>query len=191
VSELHPRLAELRVELERTRTALLETIAAVPADAAATVPAPGTWSVAEIVEHLQIVEDGIGRRLGQLAKQAELLGAETESTSVLGALDRFSLRVRSRAIKAPAGVTPTGVRTLSESIAALGISRARLLELLRRVSGRALSELKAPHPLIGPLDFYQWLLFLAQHEERHAAQIRETLSRLSDPASAGRDNTTL
>jgi hypothetical protein len=63
VSELHPRLAELRVELERTRTALLETIAAVPADAAATVPAPGTWSVAEIVEHLQIVEDGIGRRL--------------------------------------------------------------------------------------------------------------------------------
>jgi hypothetical protein len=143
------------------------------------------------VEHLQIVEDGIGRRLSQLAKQAELLGAETESTSVLGALDRFSLRVRSRAIKAPAGVTPTGARTLSESIAALGISRARLLELLSRVTGRALSELKAPHPLIGPLDFYQWLLFLAQHEERHAAQIRETLSRLSDPASAGRDNTTL
>jgi len=45
-----------------------------------------------------------------------------------------------------------------------------------------LDEVATPHPLLGRLSFYQWLLFLAQHEERHTIQIRETARRLSDQA---------
>jgi hypothetical protein len=74
--------------------------------------------------------------------------------------------------------------TLDEAVTGLAESRRRILELVHRVSGRALGGLTAPHPLFGSLTFYQWLLFLAQHEERHTMQIRETARRLSDPAPA-------
>jgi hypothetical protein len=30
-----------------------------------------------------------------------------------------------------------------------------------------------PHPLVGMIDCYQWLLFLAAHTERHSAQMEE------------------
>ncbi len=181
---LHPRLAELRTELDRTRDALLSAVARVPAEAAQIRAEAGGWSVAEVVEHLQIVEGGVGRLLGKLSKRAESLGPETSSASVLTSLDRYGLNRPGRRAKAPGPVSPTGRVTLAEGLGGLAESRRRILELVYRVSGRALDELTAPHPLVGELTFYQWLLFLTQHEERHTIQIRETARRLADQASA-------
>ena len=39
--------------------------------------------------------------------------------------------------------------------------------------GLELSAVTLPHPIFGPLTFYQWIVFLAGHEGRHALQIRE------------------
>lgn len=179
---LHPRLAELRAELDRTRDGLLAAVARVPAELAALRPEADCWSVAEVVEHLQIVEDRAGRLLGKLGEQAETVGPEVSSASVVSSLDRYGLSSPRRRINAPDAVAPTGAITLAEGLAGLAESRRRLLELIHRVSGRALDEVAAPHPLLGRLSFYQWLLFLAQHEERHTIQIRETARRLSDQA---------
>jgi hypothetical protein len=88
---LHPRLAELRTELDRTRDALLSAVARVPAEAAQIRAEADGWSVAEVVEHLQIVEGGVGRLLGKLSKRAESLGPETSSASVMASLDRYGL----------------------------------------------------------------------------------------------------
>jgi hypothetical protein len=181
---LHPRLFELRAELERTRDALLAAVARVPAESAGVRAEADCWSIAEIVEHLLIVEDGIGRLLGKLGKQADALGPETSSASVLSSLDRHGLRTPRHRIRAPGPILPTGTVTLGEGLAGLAESRRKLIELMHRVSGRALGELGAPHPLIGRLTFYEWLLFLAQHEERHTIQIRETAGRLSHPAQS-------
>jgi hypothetical protein len=40
----------------------------------------------------------------------------------------------------------------------------------------ALCEVSAPHPAVGSLNGYQWFLFLAAHEGRHTAQIREIMA---------------
>ncbi len=181
---LHPRLAEIEGELERTREGLLAAIAHTPADIAAQRPCADAWSIAEVVEHLLIVENGIGRLLGRLGKQAETLGPETSTASIIPSLDRFALKDVRRRIQSPTAVAPTGRMTLDEAVTALAESRRRILELVHRVSGRAIGDLTAPHPLFGSLTFYQWLLFLAQHEERHTMQIRETARRLSDRAPA-------
>jgi hypothetical protein len=55
------------------------------------------------------------------------------------------------------------------------LERARQVthETLRELDGVALSDVSAPHPALGPLNGYQWFLFLAAHEGRHTAQIRE------------------
>jgi uncharacterized damage-inducible protein DinB len=181
---LHPRLAEIQGELDRTRDGLLAVLAQTPADVAAQRPSADGWSIAEVVEHLLIVENGIGRLLGRLAREAETLGPETSTASVIPSLDRLALSDVRRRIQSPTSVAPTGSMTLDEAVTGLAESRRRILELVHRVSGRALGGLTAPHPLFGSLTFYQWLLFLAQHEERHTLQIRETARRLSDPAPA-------
>ncbi len=130
--------------------------------------------------------DRRSRTLGRLAQQADALGPETETASVLSRLDRFELREPKRPIKAPPGVWPTGAASLEHSLARLTASRTRLLELLSRVNGRALGEMTTPHALMGRLDFYEWLLFLAQHEERHSVQVRETAERLSNASATTR-----
>ena len=33
--------------------------------------------------------------------------------------------------------------------------------------------MKQPHPVLGPINIYQWALFVGSHEARHALQIRE------------------
>jgi hypothetical protein len=181
---LHPRLAEIQGELERTRDDLLAVVARTPADVAVQRPCADGWSIAEIVEHLLIVENGIGRLLGRLGKQAETLGPEKSTASIIPSLDRYAVRDARRRIESPPAVAPTGSMALDEAVAGLAESRGRILELVHRVSGRALGSLTAPHPVFGSLTFYQWLLFLAQHEERHTRQIRETARRLSDQAPA-------
>jgi hypothetical protein len=35
------------------------------------------------------------------------------------------------------------------------------------------------HPVLGPIDLYQWILFVAVHEARHTAQIREIAAALA------------
>ena len=53
------------------------------------------------------------------------------------------------------------------------------------------AELRAcafQHPFLGPLDCYQWLLFLAAHCERHVRQMEEVKS---DPAFPGKVDTAI
>ena len=181
---LHPRLAELRAELDRARSGLLAVVEGMSAEASGQRANPDGWSVAETVEHLMIVEQGIGRLLGKLAKQADALGPETATTSVSASIDRLKLTDATRRIRSPAAVAPTGNVSLAEALTGLHEGRKRLLDLLQRVNGRAVGVLAAPHPLFGELTFYQWLLFLARHEERHTRQIVETMRRLSEQARA-------
>jgi hypothetical protein len=39
--------------------------------------------------------------------------------------------------------------------------------------GLAIAGIVFPHRLLGPLNLYQWVIFMGAHELRHAQQIRE------------------
>jgi hypothetical protein len=175
---LHPRLAPLVELLTSAREQLMAVLETVPSDLAGRRPQPECWSVAQIADHLRLVEGGVGRALGRLAREADSLGPETETTSVLGALDRHQMAERLRRIEAPGTVAPGEDPDLEAAIAALRESRRRLLDLVQRVNGRALGRLSFPHPVLGTLTFYEWLLFLGQHERRHTTQAREVLGML-------------
>jgi hypothetical protein len=70
-------------------------------------------------------------------------------------------------------------------LAALAESRRELLSALDLADGLALGQISFPHPLIGPLDLYQWVLFVGQHEARHAAQIEEIAGTIGFKPVAG------
>jgi len=147
-------------------------------------PAPERWSVAQLVEHLSIVEGNVAALLDKLLGKAEESGAEAAAAVGGGAFEPVSIEEfveRTRAVKleAPERIRPTGTLALADSLARLRESRAALHTLRPRVERADGHAIRFPHPAWGSLDLYQWLLFVGAHEDRHLSQIealKETMS---------------
>ncbi len=174
---LHPRLAALAVVLDEARRELLDAAHEIPTAARASRPAPDRWSAAEVLEHMVKVEDQSGRLFSVGARRLRESGAadeqDNDATSIIDGFSRFRVDTRLRAVDAPEAVTPSADSNFEAAIEALGATRARLLQSMHKASGLPLSEASAPHPRLGPLTLYEWLLMIARHEQRHAGQLRE------------------
>ena len=175
---MHPRIKELVDALDSRRAELTRAVNEVPTSARNRRPSEDRWSVAEVLEHLALVEDNIVLRVSRLVaeQRANGLAAERDSTSVAQTfdlafmLDRSKKRVAREAMQPRTGIDATAAWTHLE--------RARQVtqETLRELDGVSLGSVSAPHPALGPLNGYQWFLFLAAHEGRHTAQIREIMA---------------
>ncbi len=174
---LHPRILELLAELERSRVELHSTVRSLSPEQRDAAPVGEEWSVAQILEHLAIVEDGVGRLVSRFKKAAQEAGAfEHDTSSVLGGLDRFDVSNPSRRIEAPPAVLPVNGLTTAEALDKLEAVRERFVSALKQASGLAIGTQSHLHPALGQLDGYQWVLMLAQHERRHVAQIRRIVA---------------
>ncbi|MFL5606831.1 MAG: DinB family protein [Gemmatimonadaceae bacterium] len=180
---MHSRLAELRAFVDAQRSALLSAASPVPPDRWTERPAPECWSLTELFEHLYRVENVCARVVEKRALEAREAGhpPENETSSVLGALDGTGLTDRSRKLAAPERVAPIGGWTREQALESLARSRATLHDGMRAADGLALGTVKAPHPRLGEIDLYQWILFIGQHEQRHVAQAAEIAERLAAP----------
>ena len=178
---MHPRITELVTLLDAEREALLAAVERVPADRRDVRPAEHAWSVAELLEHLHRVEKGIARLLEKRVAEARAagLGPETETSSLIGTLDPALVSDRSLRRVAPAMVEPRGEMTAAAALDALLESRTALRAALLGANGLALSALRQVHLVLGDVDLYQWVLFVAYHERRHVPQMREIGEQLA------------
>ncbi|MEO8483815.1 MAG: DinB family protein [Acidobacteriota bacterium] len=173
---MHPRTQELLTHLAHSRADLTHALASVPPQERHIKPGPDQWSVAEILEHLSIVETRIGDMVARDVTTAKLagLGRETTDSSVLASLDVAGLKDRSQKRVASGPSLPIGTIDAAEAWTRLEASRARLEAVLRDADGWALETLSQAHPRLGAMNLYQWIGFVGAHESRHAAQIVET-----------------
>lgn len=172
---LHPRIREVIAALHEAQQETDALCAALTAQDASRRLGDG-WSVAEVVEHMAIVEDGAGRVVGTLAKQVAGV-PETSNAPVASSLDHFRATDPSfHKLVAPEMVEPKSGAAIAESLERMRASRARLVAALEKASGTALGTAHFPHPRFGPLDGYQWALLAAQHQLRHLVQIRNILA---------------
>jgi hypothetical protein len=172
---MHPRIEEVLAHLDAHRAGLEQAVAEVPPALRGRRPEAERWSVAEILEHLTIVEARITKTLeDHLAAARDAgLGPERDTAPVGPTLDVAGLLDRRRPIlSGPAGLPP-GEQTADEAWAALTARRRALREMVLANDGLALGDVTILHHRLGPLNVYQWLLFLGGHEGRHAGQIRE------------------
>ena len=174
-SAMHPRLAELLDYVQLQRVALFEAVAHIPEPVRDRRLEAETWSAAEVLEHLQRVESGIARLITRSVERAKAAGLEPENEvgSMLASLDDLRLTDRSRRISAPEPVMPRGELTAAQGMAALIESRQALIAALWQADGLALGRITRDHPMLGPLNLYQWVLFVGQHEARHAGQLQD------------------
>ncbi len=172
---LHPRIAEVITALTAAQREMDAVCAGITTAQESRRIGDG-WTVAQVVEHVAIVEGGAGRIVSNIAKQVADR-PETSDEPVAGALDRYRVADPSfRKVEAPEMVQPANGLPVAESMVRLRESRARLIAALEAASGTALGNAHFPHPLFGPLDGYQWGLLAAQHQLRHLVQIRTILA---------------
>jgi hypothetical protein len=161
----------IRSGLAADREALRAAVDRVPPLLRRERPSDGRWSVAEILEHLAIVE---GRSASALAAQVAAAPVLSEpATPTTASRLRRSTLDRAHRVAAVESFTPSGTVDADAAWTALQASRHQLLAILDAAEGRDLSTIVRQHPALGPMDGYQWFAMIGAHEARHTQQILE------------------
>jgi hypothetical protein len=187
---MHPRVEEVLNYLDTERAALAEALELVPPTLRDQSPGTDRWSVAQVLQHLVMIETRIGRGVNKWLDDARKagLGPETETASVLNSLPLQLIIDRTNRRNAPDEVRPQGKFDAASAWTAMAQTRADLRASAIGADGLALSEVIQPHPVLGPINLYQWLLFVGSHEARHTDQVREIAAELgagSNTAASG------
>ncbi|MGD0507842.1 MAG: DinB family protein [Terriglobales bacterium] len=159
--------------LQSTHDAFLKSIAGLSEKQWRFKPAPDRWSVAEVSEHIAVSESAL---LGLVQTKFMTSPADPAKRTEVAGKDAIILqRVpdRSRKAQAPEFLKPTN-RWASEAelIKAFDESRTATMNYIRTTNDD-LRDHFGPHPLLGTLDAYQWILLISAHSERHTKQIEE------------------
>jgi hypothetical protein len=172
-------VAEIYEDIDDTRARLVGAVEPLTDGEQGFRPSSEQWTVAEIIEHLSVVEKRVARLLGVMLSKLGAEAARAEGSAFEPVtIDEFVARSRTEKYTAPEEIRPKGA-PLSDSLAHLRDSRAALRDLRARVERVDGTRARFPHPVWGPLDLYQWLLFVGAHEQRHLAQIealKETMN---------------
>jgi uncharacterized damage-inducible protein DinB len=178
---MHPRLEEVLSYLDSERAALRDAVELLPAELRDQQPGPDRWSVAQVLQHLVMIEKRIAMGMTKWVGDASAggLGPEADTSSVLKSLDLALIADRSNRRNAPEEVRPAGDLDAASAWAALEKTRAALRAAVLPGDGLALSEVIQPHPVLGPINIYQWLLFVGSHEARHTGQVGEIAAELA------------
>lgn len=177
-TETDRRVTRIEEELTRIRRAFDAELDAVPADRLHRAP-PGAWTPAQLVWHVAKVERGIARLIERL--DAEIAPMQTvppgpRLESVLTLMDAFPVLDRSKKLVAVEGLRPPATVDLVAERARHADGRAQLTDAIRK-AGPRLSLMRYEHMYFGPLDGWQWALFVGRHEERHLLQLREVIAQ--------------
>ena len=138
-------------------------------------PSGGGWSVAEVAEHLTVVEESVMSGIGQ-ALQSPPTPEKRGETAGKDDLIMKNIPDRSRKVQSPEAVTPTGRWSTRDALVAdFKLRRGKTIEFIQRTPADLRSHM-FPHPFLKLLDCYQWTLMLAAHADRHVQQMKEVMA---------------
>ncbi len=168
---------EIIEEIGTVRESLLRSLRNLTQDRYNYRPDPLAWSVGEVVHHLYLFEKQVTSLLekqNERARKRSMPPARPELPTQLQCLDGFSVEVPTVRVKAPEYVVPTYGMAREELERSLEESRKSLMGAASDLCEFDLSEMYFPHPYLGKINMYQWLLLVGKHEQRHTLQIEAT-----------------
>jgi len=168
--------------LDKSRERLLSAVAGLGEEQRAFRPAQDRWSVADCVEHVTVVEQFI---VGNIQRKLQTSPQPERRSEVAGKDQTILTRVPAREIrvKGPDPVMPNGRWPDFEVLLSeFEQTRARTRDFARETQASLVDHF-FPHPFLGELDCYQWLLFLGTHCERHVRQLEEVKTDPGFPRS--------
>jgi hypothetical protein len=138
------------------------------------MPQAESWSAAEVVAHLVVVE----RAVVESAQRAIQQSPKSIRLPMRTHLPLWLVEVRLIRLKSPIPLDPTLIDEKERMLRELRQTRDEALRFLAGTRARDLSMYQWRHPFLGKLDFYEWFEMIAAHQVRHSKQIREISVRL-------------
>lgn len=145
-------------------------------------PSAEAWSVGEIIEHLALVEESVFKMVTQDAMKtpaisaAQMADQRKKDETILKMVPERAQKVQTAEQFRP----PGRFKNPEEGLAAFKVDRDRSCTFIRETQA-SLREHVMPNAALGPLDAYQWFLFLGAHTERHVAQVLEVKANPAFP----------
>jgi len=162
--------------LDAVHAQLKTTISGVDPALLSRRPAENEWSVAEVIEHLCLVEGAVMKGIKSKLAQPPV------KVSFLKKF--FPMRIvslRMKRLQAPKYVQPASdLPPLDELIKKFDAVRAGTKELCIKEGPERLSQVCLKHPYFGDMDGAAAVSMVAFHEQRHLKQIRETIKKLTN-----------
>ena len=159
--------------LDSVHTKLIGTVSPLEPALFSRRPSEDEWSVAEIVQHLCLVEERVIKDLErEIAKEPRRVGflKKLVPTSIVSS--------RLLRVKAPKAVNPVAVLEKDVAIENFNYARNSLKTLCAAHGHDRFRKLVFKHPFLGDIDGVATISFVGYHEQRHYKQIREVLRKL-------------
>ncbi len=152
--------------LEMTESWLAEEVSGLSPAQLQFRPAPGTWSISEVLDHLVVAEPIYWQDLREAIKAAPASRKPTTTDAEIlwYGIDRTQ-RQTATAAEAPKG----RLRDARAGLDALRKLHAEMLRYARTTD----DDLRSHVVDRQGCDAYQWFLMISAHEQRHVLQIRE------------------
>jgi uncharacterized damage-inducible protein DinB len=168
---IYHTIADILAANERAQARFMTAVSNLSEAQANFRPDEDRWTIAEIVEHVSIVNDGFLRLTHKLLKEAESAPRSPRDDLNLGHTSLDENGQQREPFQAPERVRPKGGVSVEDSLAKMRMALAGFADIQPRIEAVDLSEQMFPHPALGPFNAYQWMILLGEHEDRHRGQI--------------------
>jgi hypothetical protein len=164
---------------EKIRQKFEAVIAPLAAEHAGRVFEGEKWSIAEIVEHVSMVEDGTSRICAKLLAKAEADGTEADGrVEISPAFFTKSDEIAAIKIEAPERVHPSAGSTIAQSLERMKDSHERFEALRPAFEKFDCRNHTFPHPFFGDITAVEWLVLAGGHKARHLRQIQRLIDKM-------------
>jgi hypothetical protein len=163
----------------KVRERLKAMVESIPPENASVLPDGEKWTIAQILEHVAMVDEGTVKICAKLLKKAQEAGRTYGGEVVIS--DEFlqkGAEIATMKVDAPSFVQPSAGKSVTESLTKLDETAESLNEmraLFESVDGTAF---KFPHPFFGEITAQEWLALKGGHEMRHIRQIERLLEKI-------------
>jgi hypothetical protein len=164
--------------LDSVHQKLIDTIIPLDAELFSQRPSNNEWSVAEIVQHLCLVEERVLKDL-----ERAFAGPPRRVQFLRRLIPTSIVAIRLIRVKAPKAVKPLSVPAIDVAIENFNRARNALKTLCATHAKDRFRHIVFKHPFLGDIDGVATISFVGYHERRHYKQIREVLRKLGNGAS--------
>lgn len=169
--------------LESRRRDLLADLGAFAPEQLAFHPAPSAWSLADVAQHLQLVD---GRTTRVLTDRRVTGVARRTFLDAIYRAPALGLYLRTGIVRAKMpvkGVAPDPAVTLGETAAKWETGRAALAAHLDTIEDARVNAIVYRHPFGGYMDIFATLDFLVRHHDHHLRQVGRIRGAREFPAT--------
>jgi DinB superfamily len=152
-------------------------------------PAPGSWSMAECFDHLNVSAKKMLDSMEPAIQKARATGQLSDGPFVYGFLGRMFNRMTAPPVKrrfsAPAAFRPSADKKMETVVAEWAKTHERMNQVIESASGIDLQRVKVTSPASSMIKFnlgiYFWVM--TTHEKRHLWQARNVRNAPGFPAA--------